>query len=165
MSVRAIRSASKAAALSPGRSLPFLSNKARSPHLIWKWWRRTEMPGSWDCKQLLKRHCAATRRASQALSGQSCSRGAGGRLAVPRLPLPQRQFQHLLMQVCEPQDVRLPRGVASERKLLPKVLPGRRGSARSLKPGEFIAVARFDVGQHRQLVLDRWLQVGWISQV
>ena len=68
------------------------------------------------------------------------------------------------MQVCEPQDVRLPRGVASERKLLPKVLPGQRGSARSFKPGEFIAVARFDVGQRRQLVLDKlWLQVGWIS--
>ena len=85
--------------------------------------------------------------------------------SVPRLPSPQSRLQHLLMQVGEPQDVRLPRRVASERKLLPKVLLGRRGRARSFKPGKFIAVARFDAGQHRQLVLNCWLQVGWIPQV
>ena len=41
----------------------------------------------------------------------------------------------------------------------------RRGRARMFKLREFIAVARFDAGQHVQLVLDRWLQVGWIPQV
>lgn len=69
------------------------------------------------------------------------------------------------MEVCEPQDVRLPCRVSSQIKLLPKMLFGRRGSARSLKSSEFIGVARFDAGEHFQFVLNCWLQIEWIPQV
>ena len=87
-----------------------------------------------------------------------------GRRLVLRLPRHGR-LKHLLMQVCESQDVRLACGVAPGRKLLPKMLFARRGRAKSFEAREFMSVACFDAGEHRQLVLDRWLQVGRIAQV
>ena len=41
----------------------------------------------------------------------------------------------------------------------------RRARAKSFEAREFMSVACSDAGEHRQLVLDRWLQVGRIAQV